>query len=311
MSMPITGNMPANKDQTFVVVAPAYSSRSGGIMVLHQLCTELNRAGYKTGLVLITEGSQANQGYKFGYSNSPELLEPAGICHDFFTNRSASEIQEFIRNSVAVYPDIIKGNPLDSKAFCTYVLGVPKFKIESQYIIRYSKLYIEDSDFTLHKPFIDSSMNDHGTRHWTQRDLCLTYIGKGREFLECHTLPGTVLFERDWPRTKQELALLLKNCKYLFTWDCISATNSDAVLCGAVPIMMHDLQLPRTTLNTCEYGALPILDDPLRILTKCSDEEERQFDQMLTDFKSKMHTYHRSWHQNVIEFSDDVTSKFK
>jgi len=302
--------MSRSQQQTFVVVAPAYSSRSGGIMVLHQLCTELNRAGYKTGLVLITEGSQANQGFKFCYSNSPEFLEPDGICYDYFTDQSTSKIQEFINNSIAIYPDIIKGNPLNSKFFCTYVLGVPKFKVESQYTIRFSRLYIEECDFTLHKSFIDPCMNDHGTRHWTERQLNLTYIGKGREFLECYTLPGTILIERDWPQTKNELALLLKNCKYLYTWDCISSTNYDAVLCGAVPIMMHDLQLPRTTLNTSEFGALPIVEDPLKLLSLDSEKDQREIDLMLTCFKSKMYAYHDSWQKNVIAFAIDVTSRF-
>lgn len=303
--------MADTEHQTFVVVAPPYSSRSGGIMVLHELCTELNRAGYKTGLVLITEGSQATQGFKFGHSSHAAFLDPNGVYHDFFTDQPASHVHEFIAKSIAIYPDIIKGNPLNSKAFCTYVLGVPKFKIESQYIIRFSKLYIEECDFTLHKSFIAPCMNDDGTRHWTERQLNLTYIGKGREFLECHTLPGTVLVERDWPRTKHELALLLKNCKYFFTWDCISATNGDAVLCGAVPIMMHDLQLPRTTLNTCEYGALPIIEEPLRLLSECCLEEELSIDTLVAACKSRIHSYHHSWHQHVVEFATDVTSKFK
>ena len=300
-----------NFNQTFIIVAPAYSTRSGGIMVLHQLCAELNRAGYKTGLVLITEGSQATQGFKFGYSNNSAFLDPQGDYYDFFTDKSISEVNAFIANSIAIYPDIIIGNPLNSKVFCTYVLGVPKFKIESQYIVRFSKLYIEESDFTLHKSFIEPCMNDQASRPWTERDLSLTYIGKGRDFLECYTLPGTVLFERDWPRTKQELALLLRNCKYLFSWDCISATNADAVLCGAVPIMMHDLQLPRVKLNTGEYGALPIVEDPLSLLHHCSMEDKKKMTGMLSSYKSKLNFYHDSWHKNVVEFAENITERFK
>ena len=43
----------------FLIAAPAYSSRSGGIMVLHELCTALNRLGYRAGMLLIVEGSQS------------------------------------------------------------------------------------------------------------------------------------------------------------------------------------------------------------------------------------------------------------
>lgn len=297
------------KKPTFIVVSPPYSARSGGIMVLHQLCTELNRVGYKAGLVLITEGSQAAQGFKFGYSINSSFLDPGGVYHDFFTNQPASKAHDFIANSIAIYPDIIIGNPLNSRAFCTYVLGVPKYDIVSQYIIRFSKLFIDKYDFTLHKSFIDPCMNDHDTRHWTERELNITYIGKGRDFLDCRTIPGTVLIERDWPQTKQELAILLKNCKFFFSWDCISATNSDSVLCGAVPVLMHDLQLPRTTINKGEYGELPIVENPLSLLNKLSKKEEKQINTMLIKFKSKMLSYCESWNKNVKAFAFDVSIK--
>ncbi len=41
----------------FVIVAPPYSARSGGIMVLHDLCEALNRCGYQAGMVLLQWGS--------------------------------------------------------------------------------------------------------------------------------------------------------------------------------------------------------------------------------------------------------------
>jgi hypothetical protein len=41
----------------FVIVAPPYSARSGGIMVLHDLCEALNRCGYRAGMVLLQWGS--------------------------------------------------------------------------------------------------------------------------------------------------------------------------------------------------------------------------------------------------------------
>ena len=41
----------------FVIVAPPYSARSGGVMVLHDLCEALNRCGYQAGMVFLRGGS--------------------------------------------------------------------------------------------------------------------------------------------------------------------------------------------------------------------------------------------------------------
>jgi hypothetical protein len=241
----------------FVIVAPAYSSRSGGIMVLHELCTALNKLNYRAGLVLITEGSQQNQNFKFGHSNLPELYDPDGIYYDFTTGKSAADIQTFVNNSCIIYPDIIKGNPLNGKKFATYVLGKPLYPIESDFIISYSKIYIDKSDYILFKPFISEWIHARSTSHWNERKLCLTYIGKGNQYAQCKLIPGSVLIERNWPHDKQQLAALLRNCKYFFSWDSITATNTDAVLCGAVPVLMQETQIPRWEIDLSELGPLP------------------------------------------------------
>lgn len=188
---------------------------------------------------------------------------------------------------------------------------MPKFDIVSSYVIRFSKLYIEKHDFTLHKSFIDPFMNDENTMHWSKRELSLTYIGKGKEFLECYTIPGTVLIERDWPKTKKELSLLLRNCKYFYSWDCVSATNSDAVLCGAVPVLMHDKQIPRKLLNSGEYGELPIFQNLEFPLKSISDPEQITVDQMVSSYKSKIYDYHQTWANRVSDFALDVINKFR
>lgn len=241
----------------FIIVAPAYSARSGGIMVLHELCSALNQLNHRAGLILITEGSQQNQNFKFGYSNLPELQDPNGLYYDFTSGKSESEIRDFIDNSCVIYPDIIKGNPINSRKFATYVLGKPLYPIESNFIISFSKIYIEKSDFVLFKPFVSEWMHPRGTLHWSERKLCLTYIGKGHQYAQCELVPGSVLIERDWPKDKRQLAELLRNCKYFFSWDSISATNTDAILCGAVPVLMQDKQIPRWEINLNELGPLP------------------------------------------------------
>jgi hypothetical protein len=52
-------------------------------MVLHELCTALNQLGYKAGLSIITEGSQSNQNFKFGFTlDTDEALRIASDLLD-------------------------------------------------------------------------------------------------------------------------------------------------------------------------------------------------------------------------------------
>jgi hypothetical protein len=241
----------------FIVAAPSYTARSGGVMVLHELCTALNKIGYRAGLAIITEGSQSNQNYKFGFTSNPDFLDKKGEYYDYFTGKTPSEIDYYIKNSCIIYPDIVKGNPLQGRKFATYVLGKPQYEIISDYIISYSRIYIENPRIVLYKPFISEWMNNNGTHHWSQRILNLTYFGKGPSYSECFLVDGSVLIERDWPRDKRQLAALLRNCKYFYSWDSITATLTDAVLCGAVPVLMQEKQISWLELNDGELGSLP------------------------------------------------------
>jgi len=282
----------------FIVAAPPYTSRSGGVMVLHELCTALNKLGCKAGLAVITEGSQENQNFKFGFTSKSEFLDDCGQYYDYFTNRNLSDINNFINNSCVIYPDIIKGNPLNGNKFATYVLGKPLYEIISDYIIAFSSIYLENSNMVLFKPFVSEWMHDRNTLHWSQRNLSLTYFGKGPSYSECFLLDGTVLIERDWPRDKRQLAELLRNCKYFYTWDSISATNVDALLCGAVPVFMQDKQINFNELNSGELGAFPSIK--YDFISKKLDSVETDLVEVdLMNMKTAVQKYQSNWLNQV------------
>ena len=294
---------------TFIIAAPAYSSRSGGIMVLHELCTALNAINKQASMVFMTEGSQESQNFKFGYSAESSLHDPTGLHHDFFTGRSPQEISDYMRDSVVIYPDIVRGNPLGARRYATFVLGFPKFKIESDFIISYAKNYISNPDCILYKPFVSEHMHSRETPHWSQRSLSLTYFGKGPGYADCALVPGTVLIERDWPRDKHQLALLLRQCKYLFTWDSLSATNIDAVLCGAVPVLMQDKQLPRKIIDSLEMGALPPIGYVPGMDPRSTPPHVAEIDAAMANMVAKVKEYVASWHAQVRTFVELIESK--
>lgn len=283
-------------------------------MVLHELCTALNMIGHRAGVAFIVEGSQDSQGFKFGHSAERHLHAPDGIFFDYFSGRSAKEIASFVSNSVAIYPDIVRGNPLGGCSYVTYVLGVPKFEIIAPFVLTFSTLYTEKADGHLFKPFLSPYMTDTGSSHWTTRPLSLTYIGKGSEYLECHVVPGTVLVERDWPRDKAQLGALLRCCKYFISWDCVSATNFDAVMCGAVPVLMHDLQIPRAQLAFGELGSgslCPIQDHLETVLrdVRTTPPNITEIDHVLDASRNKAREYLDNWLANVAGVASEIIRK--
>ena len=273
--------------------------------MLHELCTALNKLGYQAGVAIITEGSMAHQNFKFGFTASPEFLDPSGIYFDYFSNKSISEIIDFINNSCVIYPEIIKGNPLNGCIYANYVLAKTSFEVKADYIIGFSKLYIDQPNLYLHKQFISEFMHDRDTVHWTQRNLSLTYFGKGPLHTDCFLVDGTVLIERDWPRDKSQLAALLRNCKYFYSWDTMTATVGDAILCGAVPVFMQEKPLSLSELNNGELGPYP--KTWFNFSTNQAETDSVQaIDEALKELKINMHQFEIPWVNGVKILAEDL-----
>jgi hypothetical protein len=155
--------------------------------------------------------------------------------------------------------------------------------------------------------FLDREIHADGAQHWTKRNLNLTYVGKGINFENCFRIPGSILVERDWPRDKEQLGLLLRQCKFFFTWDCVSATNHDAVLCGAVPILMHDKQIPREDIDRMEFGIFPKINFQLDGLgglkfDELDDAKINAIDSSLHAMSQNIALLESSWMARVGQF---------
>lgn len=286
----------------FIIVAPPYSVRSGGVMVLHDLCEALNRNGYQAGIVFLHGGNAAEQNFQYAVSNDLSLYKPNG---DYYYYVDESEARDVLLNGTVIYPDLITGNPLGAKNKIRYILNFNSLNFSGDFVLSYSKIYSEYSNFVLSKPFHHECFTDTGARPWLERTLDLTYIGKGSGFTDCHRIDNTILVERDYPRDKEQLALLLRQCRFFFTWDCVSATNFDAMMCGAIPILLHDKQINRKDINNMEVGAFPNINfNSIQELPNGLQFDEKEIDVDVMAFKKSYFHLINSWDQSVKFFAE-------
>lgn len=291
--------MPLHK---FIIVAQPYSVRSGGVMVLHDLCEALNRNGYQAGIVFMHGGNAAEQNFQYALSNDVALYRKNGSYHFYVDEAEARDVFE---NGTVIYPDLILGNPLGAKRTVRYILNFNSLNFSGDFVLSYSKVYSEYLNFVLAKPFHHSCFTDVGALPWSKRTLDLTYIGKGSGFIDCHRIENTILVERDYPRDKEQLALLLRQCRFFYTWDCVSATNYDAMMCGAIPILLHDKQINRQNINKMEAGAFPTTSfASIQELPNGLQFDEQQIDADVMAFKNSYFHLINSWDESVKHFAE-------
>lgn len=254
-----------NKQTKFLIVTPAYTPKSAGIVVMHQLCHDLNALGYPAAVVLSDVKDVT-------YSNSPKYYGPD--LHYYAINGEA-ELQKFIHEGIVVYPEIVKGNPLKANKVVRYVLNTEGFVAQNQmhespsdFILSYSPVYRKDPHAFLTKIPFNPIFNAENTLPALDRTLDITYVGKGDTYGECFTVPGTLEITRIYPKTKQELALLFRNTRYFFTWDYRSAVITEAILSGAIPVFM----------SPAPFSSFDELDDhdlAKHLRTSCEVEGEK------------------------------------
>lgn len=248
--------------QNYIVLVPAYDQQSAGIRVIHNLANELNRCGRNAytlfyrfpptgGIVLVSPGDTM-----MGYCPEHTLIKKLPMATDI------EEYRELINDSIVIYPEVIQLNPLNAPNVVRYILNNPNnngysvFHQPEDYFVAWSRNYWDKPDDLLTILFDDPVFHDRDTLPAELRRMDLTYVGKGGEFGECFKMPGTVMLERRWPADRESLAVLLRNTRYLLTWDLVSQTNLDTLRCGAIPVVLRWHPFTPEVFNT-EFGEIP------------------------------------------------------
>lgn len=292
-----------------LIASPPYTRIFAGVQVLHDLCHELNLLGYKAAIIFFHSGDGQSKPYQWALSDKPELYVPGHLRHQLPMENPQKTLTEFLENGFLIYPEIIKGNPLAAKRVVRYVLAKEDSEYAGEFVCTFSRLFRKKYDHALFKMTVPSIMNEKNTHNWRDRKMDATYFGKGPKFIDCHRIPDTLLIERDWPRDQEQLGIILKQTRFLFSFDTISSIHNDAIMCGCIPVLLHDKQIHRDEIAKSElrYPSIRLRD----LSNKNSVAfNVSQVEAEISQFKNVVAYYQDTWSQRVEVFAKACTSHF-
>ncbi|MGE5498606.1 MAG: glycosyltransferase [Syntrophothermus sp.] len=182
----------------YIIVAPPFTVKSAGIFVLYELQKWLIKFG-KDAIIL-------NSGH-------PDMIDD---------------------NDIVIYPEIVKGNPLQAKKVVRYVLNEPgKLGGDKEYDVNDFLVAFDGtlSHFTkgevLRIPHIEEFFANRGY----ERKVNCYWIGKG---INSHhpVTEDCIEITYEWPAKRRELAELFNKTKIFYTYDDRTALVTEAQLCG-------------------------------------------------------------------------------
>jgi glycosyltransferase involved in cell wall biosynthesis len=222
----------------YYIVAPAFSDRSAGIRLLHQLCSLLNKVGYEAHLV--TE------------EISGHLWAPSLSAHQKKAHYLAG------KKPIVVYPEVIRGAPLGLGLTVRYALYFPGVYGQGDKTFPDGELVFKHRDLLyptgqeLHLPIIDLDLFTYPT-DVSERSLTLVYYNRYTGPLQDHG-DDVVEISSKKPVPHRDTAALYKKAKVMYAYEG-AANTIEARLCGCPVILVpNEQKLPAFDENQKYYG---------------------------------------------------------
>ncbi|MBB5206377.1 hypothetical protein HNQ51_003723 [Inhella inkyongensis] len=237
----------------YVIVTPTWCV-SSGVRVLHGLCHELRSLGLEAYVLLTNNLSQGGP-----------VLNPA--FHTPAINAQMDSLWPRLRReAITVYADGVPGNPFEAERVVRYVLGKEVLRGDenpAEFRLYHSKAFPvqrRGDQRTLYYLPVDLGLfNALNTAPTLEREQDLIWIGKGGRYVGAERPPGVREITYGWPPTREELAAELRKTRFLYSYDTLSATNLEAILCGAVVVLKtlnyHEWPWTRRDIEATEHGS--------------------------------------------------------
>lgn len=238
----------------YVIFTPKYSETNGGVICLHYLAHLINQQGGEAYLCPIFENfeiSKINFKRPFLKTLYSKLVDGFRKFHvnESFNNKIIYDLG-VVKNSdewIAIYPEIVFGNPLGAKHVVRWLLHNPGFHTKKIYYGP-NELY-----FKYHQGFADFA---YLNSELSPNPLYLSYyplhlynmsnvsavrsgtaycLRKGRDREIQHDLTESILIDG---MSHEEIAAIFKRVKTFISYDSYTAYSVFAALCGCDSVVL-------------------------------------------------------------------------
>jgi hypothetical protein len=234
----------------YVIVTPSWCA-SSGVRVLHELCHELRSQGLEAYLLITRDMS----------NGTAPLVNPA-FHTPVINGAMQAHWPRLQHEAITICPDSATPNDMGAKRVVRYVLGKEVLQPHDnprEFRLYHSKAFPVNKrgdHRTLYLLPVDLGLfNDLGAPERTQDML---WVGKGSRYVgperpDCREITYT------WPPSRRELAEELRRTRYLYSYDTLSATNLEGILCGATVVLKtlnyHGWTWTRRDIEATEHGS--------------------------------------------------------
>lgn len=238
-----------------LVYAPGFDSKNGGVVVLHRLVHLINTATEHQAFLVPESYNLELRSTGFIKNLSQKVKHQKKARH--YTTKPAWDTpvvthptRQEIEQSVVVYPEIVKGNPLLASKVIRWLLHQPgHFSGEIGYgkdelIFKFNSAI---KDFTVQGSKTSSHelkviyypidlYNSDGALPENERTLICHAIRKGKHKPTVHP-ENSILIDS---LSHEEVAELFKQAKHFISYDDYTAYSIFATLCGCTSIVVPD-----------------------------------------------------------------------
>lgn len=237
----------------FLIFAPPYDPDMGGAVVMHKLCSLLNELGEQAYVYRLFN----NQAGLLGLTHLMFKSSVRGLITPFTVNRQLQTPvlprcpRAFDDAWIVVYPEIVRGNPLQARNVVRWMLYRPGFHTgempfgQNEFHVDYNR-FLEDEHFpgcykarnplyVVHFPF--EIYNQVGAVPPAQRRGTAYCVRKGAGKPLQHDLTDSVLIDGKPP---EAVAAIFRRVTRFISYDPYTAYSSFAVLCGAESVVVPD-----------------------------------------------------------------------
>ncbi|HEX5212949.1 MAG TPA: hypothetical protein VFW22_14585 [Pseudolabrys sp.] len=217
---------------TFLIVAPSYTHKSGGIRALYRLGYHLNAAGYPTAMTPM-------------FDRIDSIPEWPTTIHDGPAG-----------DSIVIYPEVVSGNPLNAGKVVRWALNTPgllggdKFYADDEMVFTFNPSQLGLVSKSVREPLgparvLSVALIDpaqiYSDPH-VEKILDCVFTHKGAALRERFPLPNEANLQRveDTTPTMASLGDVLRRTRILYSYDHKSTILKEAAICGCRVLVVHD-----------------------------------------------------------------------